>query len=65
VARLSGVLSVGRAHGKRLVGVDLDLYLDAMNLITDRRVIESDTSFEAPTIVGEERWYRVGLEYRY
>jgi hypothetical protein len=53
-----------RVRAQRLVGVDLDLYLDLLDVLVDRHVVVSDNAFNAVTI-DPGRWARVGLELRY
>jgi hypothetical protein len=56
-----------RGRGRRLLGIDADLYLDMMRIMqsrgTDQVAVDSPSFTGASN--GGESWYRIGLEYRY
>ena len=57
-----------RARGRRLLGVDVDLYLDVMQLLQEGRsapVTVDGPSFASAPSAGPTSWYRLGLQYRY
>jgi hypothetical protein len=54
----------GRLRGRRLIGLDLDLYVDIINLF-DRRQFAIDPATLSVIGPGEKRWTRLGLEYHY
>ena len=55
-----------RGRGKRLLGVEVDLYLDLMNvLVTRQTTVATDSASFQPAVRGNERWFRLGAEYRY
>jgi hypothetical protein len=52
-----------RARGQRLLHVDLDLYVDLLDLLSSPKTYYANDSFS--TITQGGRWVRAGLEYRY
>jgi hypothetical protein len=55
-----------RGRGRRLVGIDADVYLDMMRIVQSspsNQVAVDGPSFIATSI--SDSWYRIGLEYRY
>jgi hypothetical protein len=57
-----------RARGRRLLGVDVDLYLDMMQVFPTRTAVSVTVDaplFGSASPSGPDSWYRLGLEYRY
>jgi hypothetical protein len=56
-----------RGRGRRLLGIDADVYLDMMRIMQARSA--NQVAVDAPSFTGassgDDSWYRIGLEYRY
>jgi hypothetical protein len=56
-----------RGRGRRLLGIDADVYLDMMRIMQSRSA--NQVAVDAPSFTGassgDDSWYRIGLEYRY
>jgi hypothetical protein len=55
-----------RLRAKRIVGIDLAVYADLINVLDAGAVDASDSlSSTPPPRLQEPRWLRLGMEYRY
>jgi hypothetical protein len=57
-----------RGRGRRLLGIDADLYLDVMRILQSSstgQVAGGVPSFIGSAAPAPDSWYRIGLEYRY